>query len=423
MATPALAQPARPPSAQAQRTPRVLSIDLLRGLDVLLMLFVNEMAGVRGTPAFLRHVPANADGMTITDVVFPAFLFITGMAIPLALAGRINRGESRASIWRHVLTRSLALIVIGVFMVNAEHGSAPGVLSPDWWNVVMTIAVLLVWHVRPSPARGRQHRVLVFVGLLLLVAVAFLYRSSAATGLIQLRPQWWGILGLIGWAYLVASSVYLLTGDKPAVLLISAAVLYALYFLDELGIVPWLAQSEPFIGVGSTLGSHAALVVTGTVLTVIIRRHHVHGRTTGAVVWRAIGYGAGLGVAGMVLHAFRDIDPAFWINKPHATPAWCLVSAALTCAVWALVYFLVDIKGWRRWPKAVAIAGEQALLAYLLAPLLLSLMALSAGLFGVNPYGVLGRDLIVGTVRSMVFAWLVVRLCGWLRGAGIRLQV
>jgi predicted acyltransferase len=57
------------------------------------MLFVNEMAGVKDTPAFLRHMPRSADGMTITDVVFPAFLFITGMAIPLALA----RGSARRS--------------------------------------------------------------------------------------------------------------------------------------------------------------------------------------------------------------------------------------------------------------------------------------------------------------------------------------
>ena len=83
-------------------TPRVLSIDVLRGLDVLLMLFVNEVAGVRGAPAFLLHTPHDADGMTITDVVFPAFLFIVGMAIPMALGGRLRREENRAAVWRHV---------------------------------------------------------------------------------------------------------------------------------------------------------------------------------------------------------------------------------------------------------------------------------------------------------------------------------
>ena len=57
--------------ASVERLPRESSIDLVRGADVLLMLFVNEMAGVRGTPAFLLHRPHDVDGMTITDVVFP----------------------------------------------------------------------------------------------------------------------------------------------------------------------------------------------------------------------------------------------------------------------------------------------------------------------------------------------------------------
>ena len=50
---------------------RIRSIDLLRGVDVLLMLFVNEVAGVAGAPSFLRHKGPTDDGMTITDLVFP----------------------------------------------------------------------------------------------------------------------------------------------------------------------------------------------------------------------------------------------------------------------------------------------------------------------------------------------------------------
>ena len=71
------------------------------------MLFVNEVAGVTGAPAFLRHRPSDFDGMTITDLVFPAFLFIVGIAVPFALGGRLRRGEARGQVWRHVLLRSL----------------------------------------------------------------------------------------------------------------------------------------------------------------------------------------------------------------------------------------------------------------------------------------------------------------------------
>ena len=120
--------PSLPAVPEGGRAPRVLSIDLLRGADVLLMLFVNEVAGVTGAPAFLLHKPSDVDGMTITDLVFPAFLFIVGIVIPFALGGRLRRGEPRGEVWRHVLTRALALVVMGVLMVNAEHGVS-GVLS------------------------------------------------------------------------------------------------------------------------------------------------------------------------------------------------------------------------------------------------------------------------------------------------------
>ena len=85
---------------------------------------------------------------------------------------------------------------------------------------------------------------------------------------------------------------------------------------------------------------------------------------------------------------------------------------------------LVDILGFRRWPRSFAIAGENPLVAYLMAPFLLSLFALAdAALRGHEllrgPRGTTG----IGLVRSAVFAWLVVRLSGWMRSRGVRVQL
>jgi predicted acyltransferase len=137
-----------------------------------------------------------------------------------------------------------------------------------------------------------------------------------------------------------------------------------------------------------------------------------------------LGYAAGLATAGLFLHTLHELHPAFRVSKIHATVPWGLLCSALTCAAWVLVFVLVDVLGWRRWPRSFSIAGENPLVAYLMAPFLLSLFALSAPLFGgTNYYEVLGGTTGIGLVRSAVFAWLVVRLSGFLRSKGVRVQL
>jgi len=411
-------------SATVAAPERIVSIDLLRGLDVLLMLFVNELAGVRGAPAFLLHTPSSADGLTITDVVFPAFLFITGMALPFALGARLRRGDTRASVWRHVLVRSAGLLVLGALMVNAEHASEGGLLSGEVWNVLMTIAVVLAWQ---APARSGDPAGLArwcWVGVALLVVLAFLYRGGDVGGVIQLRPHWWGILGLIGWAYLVAASVYLLGGERPGLLAGATALLYCLYLADEAGHAAWLVALHPIVNVGRNLGSHAGVTLSGVLLGVLLVRHRRDGQPPRAFVAPALCYAAGLATAGWLLYALRDLDRAFWINKVLATAPWCLLTSAITTVVWVVVFALTDVGTFSAVPKVVAMAGENALVAYLLAPFLLSAFALSGSLFGAaNFYEMLSQPVGLGMLRSALFAYLVVRLCGALRSLGVRMQL
>jgi heparan-alpha-glucosaminide N-acetyltransferase len=403
------------------RPPRVLSIDLLRGADVLLMLFVNEVAGVTGAPASLLHNPSDVDGMTITDLVFPAFLFIVGIAVPFALGSRRRRGQSRAAVLRHVVTRALALVVMGVLMVNAEHG-VDGVLSAPVWNVLMTLGVLLAWGA-PDEGWGRIRRPwLRGAGVALLLLVALSYRNPEASGWIQLRPYWWGILGLIGWAYLGVAILYLLVGDRPATLAGSVALFYCVALADAAGGIPWLRGLQPLVG--PVIGTHGALVLGGALLGVLLGRHLREGGSAWRFALRVAGYAATLGVAGFLLHSLSGLHPAFIVSKNHATVPWGLFSSALTCAAWVLLFVLADVVGWRRWPRSLTIAGENPLIAYLMAPFLLSLFALSAPLFGGrNFYEALGQTTGIGLARSAVFAWIVVRLSGWMRSRGVRIQL
>jgi heparan-alpha-glucosaminide N-acetyltransferase len=409
------------PAPAAARAPRVLSIDLLRGADVLLMLFVNEVADVTGAPESLLHRPSDFDGMTITDLVFPAFLFIVGISIPFALGGRLHRGEARARVWRHVLLRSLALVIMGVLMVNAEHGVS-GVLSAPAWNVLATLGVLLAWGA-PENGWGRVRRPwLRGAGVALLLFVALAYRNPEVTGWIQLRPYWWGILGLIGWAYLGAATVYLLSGDRPAILVGATALFYCVTLANGTGGTPWLADVWPLAG--PVIGTHGAVVLAGTLLGVLLRLHLQEGGSAWRFAARMAGYAVALGVAGGLLWSLNDVHPAFIVSKNHGTVPWGLVSSALTCAAWVAVFVLVDILGFKRWPRSFTIAGENPLVAYLMAPFLLSLFTFLTPLFGgKNHYEVLGETTGIGLVRSAVFAWLVVRLSGWMRSRGVRVQL
>ena len=181
------------------KTGRVQSIDVVRGLTVLLMLFVNDMAGVDDAPAWLKHIqPTTADGLTLPDFVFPAFLFIVGLSIPFGIEARRGRGESWGSGWGHVLRRTASLLVIGVFMVNSP-ASDGGWLDPNIWWLLTYAGVILVWNDWGGASRlvwGLR----VAGGVVLLVAAILFRGTGTEPGFIELTTQWWGILGLIGWA-------------------------------------------------------------------------------------------------------------------------------------------------------------------------------------------------------------------------------
>lgn len=383
------------------------------------MLFVNDVALVAGAPGFLRHKGPADDGMTITDLVFPTFLFVVGAAIPLALGARLARGDARRRVLRHVLTRAAALVVIGVLMVNAEH-AAPGWLSAPAWNVLMSVGVLLVW-APPGEARDASRRKrLRLAGVLLLLIAVVAYRGTAISGWPQLRPYWWGILGIIGWGYLGVASLYLATGARPAILTGLLALYGCVALADAASGFGWPAIPGPLVG--GIVGTHGAVVLAGCLLGVMLVRHRPQ-RGRHRLALEALACAAGLGSAGLLLHTLAPLHRAFTISKIHATLPWGLVSAALAGAALAAL-LLADRPGPTRWPRALVVAGENPLLAFLLAPLLYSLFALSAPLLGgADLYLALGAPTAVGLLRAALFAWLVVRLSGWLSSKGVRFQL
>ncbi len=105
---------------QPQPSSRVISVDTLRGLTILLMVFVNDLG--HGAPAWMHHIrPPRADGMTLADIVFPFFLFIVGIAIPLALERAESIGTPLWSEVGHILIRSAGLLLLESSSLTASR--------------------------------------------------------------------------------------------------------------------------------------------------------------------------------------------------------------------------------------------------------------------------------------------------------------
>jgi predicted acyltransferase len=100
-------------SADSVKPQRLVSLDLLRGLAVIGMIIVNEMAGQQGQgPVYPLLLHSHWDGLTIADVVFPAFLFMVGVSIPLSFKRKDEVDYSR------ILWRALRLLLLGFILSN-----------------------------------------------------------------------------------------------------------------------------------------------------------------------------------------------------------------------------------------------------------------------------------------------------------------
>src|SRR3989442_8895740 len=110
---------------------RLLSLDVFRGITVAAMILVNNPGTWRAVYAPLRH--ADWHGWTPTDLIFPFFLFIVGVAIPLALGRRLH-DEGRAGVILRILRRAAIIFALGLVLHAVSNFDAatirlPGVLQ------------------------------------------------------------------------------------------------------------------------------------------------------------------------------------------------------------------------------------------------------------------------------------------------------
>jgi predicted acyltransferase len=340
---------------------RITSIDALRGLVMFTMIFVNDLASAGAiVPDWMMHYElrhGDANGMTFVDLVFPAFLFIVGMSIPFALGSRMDKGERTWKTLLHVLQRTASLLFIGVLMVNEAPDGARLGWSPSLWVVLMFVSAMFAFG---------SIKWMRLIGFLALLWLAYIWVGPQGEKMLTLSPfhlraQWWGILGLIGWDYLVGSTVFLVFKGHRTGLLGSMVLLLGLFAADHAGAFDdcWLTK---IVGIGDTLGAQGAITVGGVLLASILKSPEM-GNVVARVRFTLLFIIATS--AGALL-----LQGAYGINKNAATPSYCLWACAVTATLWLMLYLLTDVRRVAAIAIPLSIAGQNVLLAYFLSEVL-----------------------------------------------------
>jgi len=361
------------------KAPRITSIDALRGFVMFMMIFVNDLAGAPENlvPNWMVHFSdrhKSGSGMTFVDLVFPGFLFIVGMSIPFALGGRLNKGEAVWKIFGHVVTRTLALLALGILMVNGESGGT------DMWAATMFLSAIFAFctiaprNVTPKSAEfwrlfSLAVRGLGFVGMLY---SALIFQTHKGRHMLTLFPlhlnvSWYGILGLIGWAYLAGATLFLIFRTNRTALLGCVALMTCFYAADRKHFFDnfWPAH---YVDFGGTLGSQAAITVAGVLLASILIAKDM--TTLKARVKFTLWFSGGFAFAALLVNGL------YGISKNNATPSWCFWSCAITAALWLGFYFVCDVRPVKVIARPLAAAGQNVLLAYLLSEMMGSVLDL-----------------------------------------------
>jgi heparan-alpha-glucosaminide N-acetyltransferase len=401
-------------SAPVQTAPaRIASIDIFRGLTMAVMIFVNELDGVRGLPWWTHHAKANWNVMTYVDMVYPFFLFIIGLAIPIAIRARLKKNPSMPALWRHVLLRSASLIVLGLILANADKvDSAHTGLSGSMWGLLGLMGGVLYLNVYPESKRFRiLFRSLRVAGILLLVFVYAVFRRITPVGRVGwIDGSYPEILGLIGYTYLSVAILYIPTRRwlwaplmwfVGLVGLCAVATLHWLNFPNTLPLYFW-----PFSN-----GSWACMTMAGVVTSAIFLGDHR---------WKTVKQRMQLAVAFAVLNLVAGwLLTPLGISKIRATPTWCLYSIGAAVLCFTLLYWICDVKKQTGWAFPVRSAGSNTLLTYLLPDFYVFIISVTGALYFEThfAYG------WAGVAKTVIFTMFILAVSTLLTRWRLRMQL
>lgn len=320
-----------------------MSLDVFRGATIAAMMLVNNPGNWSATYSPLLH--ASWHGWTFTDTVFPFFLWIVGVAIPLSIVRRLEQGQSRRELFTHAVRRAAILFGLGLFLNSFGYLIDGSLLRDglgDWFHHYLTTVRI---------------------------------------------P---GVLQRIAVCYLAAIAVFLLTEVRGQILTVGALLL-VYWLLMALVPVPGFGAGvlekegnfsqfiDNLVLNGPLIGTHvwkstgtwdpegivSTLPAVATCLFGVLTGHLLRQPWSPAVrtSWIFTG-GSVLMFAGQLMHLWLPINKNIW------TSSYSIFMAGLAMVCFGVCYWTVDVQGWRRWARPLAIYGMNAITVFVLAGIL-----------------------------------------------------
>ena len=302
-------QVAEPVAGGQVATGRLVSLDAFRGITILGMLLVNNVALDTATPKNLTHAPWN-QGVNFADMVFPWFLFIVGVAIPYASASARRKGIPAWRQYFKALGRCVTLVLLGC-LIDSSVVKRP----------VFDLGVLQL------------------IGLSYFVA-ALLYAASASVRLVvaaALLLSYWALLRFVP---VPGAGAGVFSESQNVVRYINDVYLRSYHLSGLVSVIP----TSALVIIGSAIGD--------------LLRNGKYAPIRKSLVLMAVG--VALGFVGWAW----NLDLPF--NKPVWTPSYILFTAGWACAVLGALHLVIDMKGWRKWAFPLVIFGMNAIAAYVI---------------------------------------------------------
>ncbi|MGA2436359.1 MAG: DUF5009 domain-containing protein [Bryobacteraceae bacterium] len=305
---------------------RLVSLDVFRGATIAGMILVNNPGSWGAIYPPLEHAEWN--GWTPTDLVFPFFLWIAGVAMTLSFAKRVERGDDRRKLFLHTLRRAAMIFALGLFL-NA---------FPFFHLATLRIP-----------------------GVLQRIAVCYLIAAA-----IFLRTSWRGqvawIAGLLA-GYWVLMTLVPVPG-------------YGAGFLGKEGNFAQYIDSLILKGhmwgqtrIWDPEGIVSTLPAIATTLFGILTGHLLRSSRSAPekATWMFFS-GNVLLFAGLVMNWWLPINKNLW------TSSFSVFMAGMALIVFAVCYWLVDVQGYRKWARPFEIYGMNAIAVYVLSGVLARLL-------------------------------------------------